>query len=208
MYSSMTFSSTATLTGALFFLAIVPGPSVFAVVGRSIESGFIHGFVTVLGIVAGDLIFILSAVYGLWSIAETASSLFALIKYLGSAYLIGLGIALWRSNSKTAEVSDVKKLSWLSEFLCGLFITLGDPKAILFYMSFLPAFLDLSNISIIDTGIIMVVATVSVGGAKLIYAYTADKSRLLLRSPRAKKGINIMAGSVMISTAIFLVAKT
>ncbi len=198
----MTLSSTAALFAAMFVLAIIPSPSVFVVVARTIESGFIHGLVTVLGIIAGDLIFILLALYGLGFIAETMSSLFI---YLGSAYLIWLGIGLWRT--KSVKVQEIKELSWSSNFLCGLFMTLGDPKAILFYISFLPAFLDLSNVSIFDTGIIMVVATLAVGGAKLGYAYMANKSRLLFESSRAKKGINMTAGAVMIGTGLFLIAK-
>ncbi len=204
----MTLSSTAALFGAMFVLAILPGPSVFAVVARSIASGFTHGLVTVLGIVAGDLIFIIFVVCGLWSIAETMSGLFTLVKYLGCAYLIWLGIGLLRSQSKSVEVQGIKELSWVSNFLCGLFITLGDQKAIIFYISFLPAFLEMSSVSVFDAGIIMIVATIAVGGAKLVYAYMADKSRLFFEKSWAKKGMNITAGSVMIGTAIFLVVKT
>ena len=204
----MTLSSTAALFGAMFVLAILPGPSVFAVVARSIASGFTHGLVTVLGIVAGDLIFIIFVVCGLWSIAETMSSLFALVKYLGCAYLIWLGMGLLNAQSKSVEIQGIKELSWLSNFLCGLFITLGDQKAIIFYISFLPAFLEMSSVSVFDAGIIMIVATIAVGGAKLVYAYMADKSRLFFEKSWAKKGMNITAGSVMIGTAIFLVVKT
>ncbi|OQY46072.1 MAG: hypothetical protein DRR08_29785 [Candidatus Parabeggiatoa sp. nov. 2] len=208
MESRMTFNSTAALFGAMFVLAIIPSPSVFVVVARTIESGFIHGFVIILGIIAGDLIFIIVAIYGLSSLAETMSSLFVLVKFLGSTYLIWLGIRLWRSKQKSVKVQEIKKLSWSSNFLCGLFITLGDPKAILFYISFLPAFLEPSNVSIFDTCIIMLIATLAVGGAKLGYAYMANKSRLLFESAKAKKAMNLTAGTVMIGTGIFLLVKT
>jgi threonine/homoserine/homoserine lactone efflux protein len=208
MESRMTFNSTAALFGAMFVLAILPSPSVFVVVARTIESGLIHGLVIVLGIILGDLIFIILAIYGLSSLAETMTSLFVLVKYLGSTYLIWLGIGLWRSTSKAMEIQEIKALSWSSNFLCGLFMTLGDPKAILFYISFLPAFLELSNVSIFDTGIIMLVATLAVGGAKLGYAYLANKSSLLFQSAQAKKAINLTAGSVMIGTGLFLLVKT
>ncbi|WP_017327666.1 LysE family translocator [Synechococcus sp. PCC 7336] len=208
MEISMTFGNAAALFGAMFVLATIPGPSVFTVVARTIASGFSHGLTTVLGIVVGDLIFIILAVLGLWSFSEMMSGLFVLIKYCGSAYLIWLGIELWRSKSQSVKIHKVAESSWLSNFLCGLLITLGDPKAILFYLSFLPAFLDLSSVSILDTGIIMVIAAIAVGGAKLGYAYMSDKSRLLLTSPRTKKGMNVTAGSVMIGTGVFLVTKT
>lgn len=145
MQISMTFSSIAALFGAMIVLATIPSPSVFAVVARSIASGFTHGLVTVIGIVLGDFVFIILAIYGLSAIAETMGSLFVLVKYLGSVYLIWLGIQLWRSKSNIIEVEGIKESSWLSNFLSGLFITLGDQKAFLFYLGFFPAFVDLSN---------------------------------------------------------------
>ncbi|MEM9274596.1 MAG: LysE family translocator [Cyanobacteria bacterium P01_F01_bin.143] len=142
-------------------------------------------------------------------IAETLGSLFVLVKYLGGAYLIWLGIKLWRSRSRSqfSELTEVEESSWLSNFLTGLFITLADHKAIFFYMSFFPAFLDLSQVTVFDVGIVLLLAAISVGGSKLSYAYLADKARFLFKSSRAKRIMNITAGTVMIATGIFLIAK-
>ena len=204
----MTFSSIVALFGSMIALAIIPDTSVIAVVARSMTSGFVHGLVAVIGIVAGDIVFILLAFYGLSAMAETMGSLFVLVKYLGAVYLMWLGLGLWRSKSKSVEIEGIKELSWLSNFLCGLLITLGDPKAIFFYISFLPAFVDLSSVTIVDAIIIMVSATFAVGSVKLSYAYMADKSRLLFKNARTKKIINFTAGSVMIGTGIIIMAKT
>ena len=171
---SMTFSSIAALLGAMIILALLPSPSVFAVVARSIASGFSHGLMTVIGIVVGDFVFIILAIYGLSALAETMDSLFVLVKYLGSAYLIWLGIELARSQSKTVKVEGIKESSWLSNFLTGLSITLADQKAIIFYLSFFPAFLDLSSVSIVDTAIIMAIAALAVGGVMLIWQIRLD----------------------------------
>lgn len=148
----------------MFVLAIIPSPSVFAVVARSIASGFLHGAITTMGVVAGDFMFILLAILGLWTLADTST--FFLVKYLGSAYLIYLGIATVRSQPSNQTIEGVKELSWLSNFMCGLLITLSDPKAMLFYAGFLPAYLDISSISFTDTVVILLSATVAVGGAK------------------------------------------
>ncbi|MBT5549798.1 MAG: LysE family translocator [Nitrospina sp.] len=202
---SMTFSSIATMFVAMIILASVPDSSALAVVARSIASGFTHGLVTVLGIVTGDFVFIIFAVYGLESLANL--NLFAVLKYLGAIYLVGSGIALWMSKPAAVEVEGIKELSWLSNFMCGLLITLGDPKAIIFYLSFLPAFLDFSQISLLDTAIILALATLTAGGVKLTYAYMANKARLLFNSTQAKTRMNISAGVVMICTGIYLVIK-
>jgi threonine/homoserine/homoserine lactone efflux protein len=198
----MTFSSIVALFGAMFILAIIPSVSVLAVSARSAAYGLIHGVFTTIGIVVGDIFFILLAILGLSLLAETMGSLFVLVKYLGGAYLIWLGIRLWKSKSKAVEAEGIIESSLLSSFLTGLFITLGDQKAILFYLSFFPAFLDLSTISFFDTSIIIIITIIAVGGVKLGYAYMADRASLLI----AYQGINITAGCVMIGTGIFLVA--
>ncbi len=207
MESSIELSSMVALFGAMMVLAIAPDASLVAVVGRSMASGYTHGLVTVIGILVGDLVFLMLAIYGLSAIAETMGDLFVMVKYLGGAYLIWFGIGLWRARSTTVEVEKIQETSWASNFLCGLTITLGDPKAILFYLSFLPAFLDVTRVSFLDMGIIMVLAAILVGGTKLGYAYMADKARLLFKSSQAKKKVNMTAGSVMIGTGIVVIAK-
>lgn len=206
MEIGMTLSSVATMFGAMLALAIIPDSSALAVVARSIASGLTHALVTILGIVVGDFIFIIFAVYGLSSLAE--SNLFVLIKYLGGAYLISAGIALWVSKSEAVKITGVKELSWVTNFLCGLLITLGDPKAILFYISFLPAFLDFAKVTVFDTGIIMALAAITAGGTKLSYALMADKAQTLFNRTQAKAGINRVAGSIMICTGIYLILKS
>jgi threonine/homoserine/homoserine lactone efflux protein len=147
------------------------------------------------------------AISGLSAITETIDSLSILVKYFGGAYLMWLGISLWRVKSKTVEVEGIREPFWLANFYSGLLITLSDPKAIFFYMGFFPAFLDLSNISAIDLGIILAVTTLAVGGVKVAYAYMADRARLLFKNPQAKQTLNAIAGTMMIGTGIFLIFK-
>lgn len=203
----MTYNSIVALFVAMLVLAAIPSISVFAVSARSASSGFIHGAFTTMGIVVGDIVFILVAIFGLSLLAEKMGDLFVLIKYLGGAYLIWLGIMLWRSKSKATEIETRIESSLLSSFLTGLFITLGDQKAILFYLGFLPAFIDLSAVSYFDTLIIIVVATVAVGGVKLGYAFMAGGANVFIKNTRAIKGMNITAAGVMVAVGVFLIIK-
>lgn len=201
----MTTNSIVALFGAMIVLAAVPSVSVLAVSTRSATAGLIHGVFTTLGIVVGDIIFILIAIWGLTFLAETMGGLFVLIQYLGGAYLIWLGVRLWRSTSKPMQ-TEVKTTSLLSSFLTGLLITLGDQKATLFYLGFFPAFLDISNISYWDTGIIMAITIVAVGGVKLVYAFLADRARLLISSNMTNR-MNTVAGCIMVAVGVFLISK-
>ena len=194
------------LLGTMILLAMTPDTSVIAVMGRSLYSGFKSGFVTVLGLLCGDLIFILIAIYGLSHVAQRIDYIFVMIKYLGGAYLIYLGGQLFVSKVKTIEIESIKnnQTSWQNDFLCGLLITLSDPKAIFFYISFLPAFVDLSQISIIDVGLIFLCAILAVGGAKLIYAGLANIMLNLLRVSKFHQIINYLASLAMIFTGLIL----
>ncbi len=208
MDSNLTLGSITALFGSMLVLAFIPSVSVLLVSARSAASGFTHGVFTTIGIVAGDIIFIILAIYGLSVVAELMGSRFSLVKYLGGAYLIWLGIRLWRSNPNPGAIENNIEPSLTSSFLSGLFITLGDQKAILFYLGLFPAFLDLSTVTLADTSIIILIATLAVGGAKLVYAYSADRASLFLASTGAAKIINIAAGALMVGIGVLLVVKT
>ena len=192
----------------MIVLAVIPSVSVLAVSARAAAFGFTHGVFTALGIVAGDIVFILVAVYGLVFVADAMGEQFTLIKYIGGAYLIWLGISLWRADARARNSDEIRQSTWGSSFLAGLLITLGDQKAILFYLGFFPAFIDLPMMTPMDTLIIVLTAILGVGGAKLVYAYLADRASLMLKDSRALRGINMLAAAIMIAVGIALLLKT
>lgn len=206
MQTSLTLTQIVAIFTIMIVGATVPSVSVLAVSARSAASGFIHGVFTTIGIMVGDILFIVLAIFGLALLAEILGDLFVLVKYLGGAYLIWLGIALWRSKSKVENIQGKTETSLFSSFLTGLFITLGDQKAILFYFGFFPAFLDLTKTTLLDTGIIIAMAIVAIAIAKLTYAYLAIKARLLISSNVHQK-INITAGSVLIAVGVIVMVK-
>jgi threonine/homoserine/homoserine lactone efflux protein len=197
----------AALFGALVVLAAIPSVSVLAVSARAAASGFLHGVFTTLGVVTGDIIFILLAILGLSVLADALGDLFVVVKYVGGAYLLWLGVRMWRARAGGGmERERAGNASLLSSFSTGLFITLADQKAILFYLGFFPAFVDLEAISIPDTAAIVLIATVAVGGVKLIYAYLADRASLLVNTG-AQRLLNRVAGGVMIVVGVILIMK-
>ncbi|MGG6296356.1 LysE family translocator [Leptolyngbya sp. AN02str] len=202
----MTFASMLALFSAMVVLAALPSVSVLVVSMRSAMLGFLHGAVTTLGIVVGDVLFILVALWGLSFLTEVLGSSASLISYLGGAYLIGLGIGLWRSQSKQADIEVRGKASWMSSFLAGLLITLADQKAMLFYLGFFPAFLDISSVSYQETIVLLAIAIVAVGGVKLIYALLANQSKLLMHSS-IRHSLNVLAGGVTIGVGVFLILR-
>lgn len=86
-----------------------------------------------------------------------------------------------------------------------MLITLGDQKAVFFYVGFLPAFADLDSLSVMETGMIVGCAIAVLGSVKLIFAYMADRMSRLLRNSQAQKVINTVASLVMLVTGIYLI---
>jgi threonine/homoserine/homoserine lactone efflux protein len=203
----MSFFSLLTFAAAMFLLAAAPGPGVFATVARALASGFSHAAVLVLGIVLGDLIFLLLAVYGLSAMAEILGSFFTVIKYGGGLYLLWLGFNIWRSSPKTTSVAEIQELSWTKNFISGLAVTLANPKVILFYLGFLPTFVDLVSLTHLDVLAISIVVTVVLGNVLLSYAWAASKAGQLFKNKKTLSVINKCAGGVMMIAGCTILLK-
>jgi threonine/homoserine/homoserine lactone efflux protein len=199
----MTLLSAAALFGSMVILALTPDASAAAVAARSTSAGSRHGLVSVAGIVAGDLVFIAVVFSGLSFFADASGSLFTWLKVPGSAYLVWMGFAAMTAKPSTAAVP-AGVGAWTSSFLAGFLMTLGDPKAILFYLSFLPAYVDLNAATPADAAAVCCIAAVSVGSVKGGYAVLAGKAIGLLHNARMARRLNFAAGLVMIGTGVVL----
>lgn len=207
----MTLTSMLALFGAMLILALIPGPGVFAVMAGSLSSGLRHGAAMVVGIVCADFVFIVLSVMGLTALAQSMGGFFVIIKYLGALYLMWLAVSLWRSSNVQIEAetlgSAASKTSLSASYLTGFLTTLGNPKAILFYVGFFPAFLDLTAVGYVDVAIILGITIVAVGGVMFGYAYTASIARDLLSSPKSRKRLNRSASGVMACSSVLLASK-
>lgn len=195
---SLSYSNAATILVTMFVLSIIPGPSVFLVIVRSMTSNLSQGLVTIGGIVFANIIFILLVVYGVGALVASMDGLYVIIKFTGSAYLFWLGIKLLRTKVKKAEIEQVTESSWHANFTAGFIVTISAPRAILFYVSLLPNVIDLTKARAPDVLLLMLIATVAVGAAKLPYALLAYRSSLFLQEEKPRRVMNILAGAVMI----------
>lgn len=129
------------VTGAVVLL-VIPGPAVTYVVSRSIGHGRAAGLVSVLGIVVGTLCHVIAATLGLSALLVSSARAFEIVKYLGAAYLVYLGIRTLSRNDAEwlAEASGERRL--LHIFSQGLVVNLLNPKTALFFLAFLPQFVD------------------------------------------------------------------
>lgn len=201
--------------GLLYFLALmlllaaIPSASVGFVVVSSATRGLSSGVAAALGIVAGDLIFVALALLGMTALAEVLGALFAALRYLGGAYLIWLGIGLIRAVARRAAPASAAPppTRLAGTFAAALLLTLGDLKAIFFYASLFPLFVDLSSLTVMAGLGLLALTALSVGSVKLLYALFANRLAVRFTHPRWQKGTRVAAGSLMVGTGAFIVAK-
>jgi len=135
------FSSLLFFTAASFGLLLIPGPAVLYIVAQSIDQGRLAGIVSTLGIGVGTLFHVVAAALGISIILKSSAEAFLVLKYLGAAYLIYLGIARLLSK-KIDPVIDVKRRSLKRIFARGIIVNVLNPKTALFFFAFLPQFVD------------------------------------------------------------------
>ena len=128
----------AFVVAIIVFLAI-PGPGNLALLTATGKGGVRSGLAATLGVIAGDQVLLWLAVAGLSAVLINYPGLYSSVKWVGAAYLMGLGYSLFNAKPGDAPVLDMKPNHYFRQ---GLFITVLNPKAIVFYMAFFPLFVD------------------------------------------------------------------
>ncbi len=204
----MSFFDASALFVIMVTLAMIPSTSVALVITRSATLGFSNGAAVSMGIVLGDLIFVSSAIFGLTALSELMGTFFLVIRYAAGVYLIWFGVTLIRSRAKAYSLQSYSARGGIvASFFAGLFVTLGDVKAIFFYASLFPAFVELSALKTLDIFVILFVTTITVGGVKLTYALIAKKVVIMSKGLAIEKEAKLASGALMVGTGTYLIAK-
>lgn len=138
--------STATLivfSGAALLLLLVPGPAVLYIIARGASQGPRAGIVSVLGIHVGTLVHIAAAVLGLSAVIVASATVFTVIKLAGAAYLVVLGIRSLRAARTSRDLDEPPDRSARRIFADGVVLNILNPKTAVFFLAFVPQFVDL-----------------------------------------------------------------
>jgi threonine/homoserine/homoserine lactone efflux protein len=173
-------------------LLIVPGPSVMYVVTRSLDQGRAAGLVSVLGIGVGTLCHIAAAALGLSALLISSSGAFAVVKYVGAAYLVFIGIRKLIEPDEAMPQALVREESLRRIFTDGVVVNVFNPKTALFFLAFLPQFVDVSRggvpVQIVTLGAILVLmGLINDGAYALLAAYGGDWLRASPRFARVRR---------------------
>ena len=133
---------------AALILLVTPGPAVLYIVARSLDQGRLAGFVSVLSIEVGNSVHVLAASLGLSAILVSSALAFSVVKYLGAAYLIYLGVRRVLSREAAYRPGTFRRQPLRRIFRQGVLVAVLNPKTALFFFAFLPQFIDSSKGSV------------------------------------------------------------
>jgi len=140
-------------------LVVTPGPNTLYIIARSLHGGFRGGITSCLGILLATLIHITAAAVGLTALLASSTLLFGIVKYLGAAYLIWIGLNTILAKRRIESKPAIQTQNRSAVFYQGFLVNLLNPKTALFFLSFLPQFVDPSlgrvTLQVISLGIIL-----------------------------------------------------
>ena len=183
----------------IYAIAIaVPGPGIVSLVARALGSGFRATIPAVVGTAIGDWVLMTLSAFGLAIVAREMGALFLVVKLAGAAYLVYLGYRYWRAPVQLAA----PERSSARGFTAQLALTLGNPKAIAFFVALLPTVVDLNQLNVFGYAELSAATFVLIPAITLTYVALASHVRGFLQSVAARRRINKTAAVVMVGAGI------
>jgi threonine/homoserine/homoserine lactone efflux protein len=190
---------------AVFVISGTPGPNMLLSMTHGIHHGLRRTFSTMAGLLVGVLVIMSTAFVGLGALLLASGVAFEVLKYIGAAYLIYLGIKVWRHADASIEMDgrpDAQS-AW-ARFRIGIFVALSNPKAILFGVAFFPQFLDRSMPLPAQGAILLLTFMVIETGWMCVYAGGGAQLASWLRHGRRMRWFNRTAGTAFVAAGVLL----
>jgi threonine/homoserine/homoserine lactone efflux protein len=189
---------------AALVLLLTPGPAVLYIVTRSIDGGRRAGLVSMLGVHVGTLVHVAAAAIGLSAVLVASATAFTVVKWLGAAYLVYLGVRRILDRTARVTVESGRPRALRRAFVDGVVVNILNPKTALFFLAFLPQFVDLARgrpeSQIVVLGLLFVLLGTVTDGAYALSAGTA--ARWLRGRPRLSASERWISGGVYIGLGV------
>jgi threonine/homoserine/homoserine lactone efflux protein len=196
-------SSLGLFIAAALVLLLTPGPAVLYIVTRSLDQGRRAGLVSVLGVHAGTLVHVAAAAAGLSALLAASATAFSIVKYLGGAYLVYLGIRRLLDR-RVMAAREERRRPLRRAFVDGVIVNVLNPKTALFFLAFLPQFADVSRgrvgAQILGLGLIFVALGLTTDGMYAVGAGTA--ARWLRGRPRFLASERWLSGGMYVGLGL------
>lgn len=188
----------------LLFVAVAaaavlsPGPGVTLTITNSLRYGVRDTFGGILGIALGALIVAAVSATGVGLILVASSLAFTVMKYVGAAYLVYLGIKMWRSAPAAFNEGPMKRSNMKIRFVEGISLQLSNPKAIFFFVSIFPQFIDSTASYSAQFFTLVLTYSCLVIAIHFMYALLAGRTKKWFTSPAGSRAVNKAGGTVLI----------
>ncbi len=194
-----------TIEAWLAFLAasavmlVIPGPTILLVVGQSLSGGRRSALPLVAGVALGDLTAMTLSLAGLGAVLATSATLFTVMKFAGAAYLVWLGLRLWRA---PVECCAAAAIPARRAFRDAYVVTALNPKGIVFFVAFVPLFID-PQASFLPQAAVLVGSFVALAALNAaLYAVLAARLSGLVRRPGVRRAFNRGGGAVLVGAGL------
>ncbi len=204
----MAFDHWLPFVAASAVLLAIPGPTVLLVISYALGHGRRSATSTVAGVALGDFTAMTASMLGLGALLAASAGLFTALKWVGAAYLVFLGVKLWRAPvGAFGPPEGVVKVARPGRiFLHAYAVTALNPKSIVFFIAFLPQFLD-SAAPVVPQLVIFEASFLALATANaLTYALLASAARRTIRRPRVQRAVNRVGGSLLIGAGALAAA--
>lgn len=191
--------------GGMALLWVIPGPVWVALTARALSGGMAGAWPLAVGVALGDLVWPLSAIFGLSWILSVYGGFLEGLRWVAALVFIVMGAMLLRKPAATLSAdSRLTRPGLWAGFAVGVAAVIGNPKAILFYMGVLPGFFDLSRVTGWDIAAIIAVSGAVPLVGNLGLALFLDRARRLLSSPEALTRLNRISGALLILVGLVI----
>ncbi|PTB21553.1 lysine transporter LysE [Trinickia symbiotica] len=194
----MSFAHWLPFAIASAILVMIPGPTVLLVVSYALGHGRRYALATTAGVALGDLTSMTASMVGLGAVLAASAAWFSVLKWVGAAYLVYLGIRLWRAPVGDSQSPDISETRTGKVFAHAYAVTTLNPKSIVFFVAFVPQFIDLHarlwpQIAIFEATFVLL-GTLNA----FVYALLASSARRAIRSRSVQRAVNRTGGTMLV----------
>ena len=208
----MSYSELYFYAFAMFILFLTPGPVWVVLLARIFSNGWSGGLPLACGVIIADFTWSFLAVISISSISEAVPSITKTLTWVAAVFFLYLAIKLWLkpsydlNNIKLSKVSSKLKFNsiYLESFMTGLLVNFSNPKAILFYISIMPGFFVLNQLTNIDAVIIASVSALVPFIGNITIIALVSPVRQLMQSPSAQKKLNQISSILLLIVAVMI----
>jgi len=198
----MTLEVWSTFVAVVVVFALIPGPTVILVTGQAISYGKKSVLPLVAGVLLGDFVAMSLSLLGLGAILAASATLFIILKWFGVAYLIYLGIKVWNEKPEISSSLQMQNLSKAKLFKSSFLVTALNPKDIVFFVAFLPQFVN-QNAAVFPQLLILMFTFLAIISVTISsFALFAGLVRHKIQSYKARKRLNRIGGGALVGAGL------